>query len=202
MREVFPRLGHVREFVNDDPITKFSQDYTQAISENRSTYTVPSHATPPRPHRPRSTLECAVGTVYETAHGPCTHNIAGFCEAHSLRAPWAGFKSAGCVVAPRACGRIFYAFWAEKQAEKRQHLVAFWGLMAKLGPGGKVRKRLVIECHRPSVAIPALCGLPEFCPARVFCVRSLCGLPKQGLALSSQLELGKRVCYSDSCEVS
>ena len=38
VREVFPRLGHVREFVNDDPITKFSQDYTLAISENRSCF--------------------------------------------------------------------------------------------------------------------------------------------------------------------
>ena len=131
MREVFPRLGHVREFVNDDPKIEFSQDYTQAISENLSCFlSVPWAYTLACDAQASSTqkhtrMRC-IGTVYEAAHRPCTHNIAGFCEAHSLRAPWAGFKSAGCVVAPRACGRIFYAFWAEKLKSKLKRHNISW----------------------------------------------------------------------------
>ena len=56
----------------------------------------------------------ALGTVYRAAHGLCRHDIAGFCEAYSLQAPWLGCKSAEYEVGPRACGRNFYAFWPEK----------------------------------------------------------------------------------------
>ena len=115
VREVCPRLGARRVVVNDVPenLVKPMAPAILMLRESQLFFFCDLGLCPRMRYRPglKARLN-ALDAVRQAAHGLCRHDIAGFCEAYSLQAPWLGCKRAGYEVGPRACGRIFLRFLA------------------------------------------------------------------------------------------